>query len=304
MITLKKAVSSLTALLLLLMVGAPANAAIFSEDFETSPYDQANWTASNGGNGTALQAYADTSIPAVIDSRFVNTVVIDGDPGGGSLLLADGDGNGSNYLYMEYNTAVSRGNHVCCQVASWGNPGAPAAVGGTTLPWTSPVTRPYGPWHRDPDGAAVSGPVGLPQSAILGGVGDGGSTNCKFIATSAWQSGPTIEQAFVDAWDAAIDRASAIYIKVYLGDTDGASGKWSDDTGATWNDFKDTAGAVINLEDSGAASDDPVWLALGGPQSGGGHRFYDNLQIGDDTNPVDDPSSFPIPVEVSGFTVD
>ena len=91
MVSLKKAVSSLTALMFLLMVGSTANAAIFTEDFETIPLDTTNWKADNGGAGTALSTDA---APADEFARFVNTVTTEGS---GAVLLGDGDGNGSNY---------------------------------------------------------------------------------------------------------------------------------------------------------------------------------------------------------------
>ena len=302
----KRVTMFIPALLLLIMIHSPATGAIFSDGFETGSLNLTNWVKGTG-SANAFQDHGDLSIPGSIASRFLNVVTADGDING-ALLIADGIGNGSDYVYAEYVQPISRGNNVVAQFASWGNPADPASVGGTVLPWTSPTTRPYGPWHNDPDGPGTDGPVGLPQSFILGGVGDGGPTNARFIATSAWQAGPNIEQAFVDAWNAATDRANAIWIRVWLGDTEGAYGEWSDDVGATWNPFREEGtGNVIDLRDmgaGGAAAIDPVYFALGGPQSGGGHRFYDHVEIGDDSNPLSNPAGFDIPAELSDFVVD
>jgi len=290
MVSLKKAVSSLTALMFLLVVGSTANAAIFSEDFETIPLDTTNWKADNGGAGEPLSTDA---APADEYARFVNTVSTEGS---GALLLGDGDGNGSNYLFAEYKTTVARGNNVHAQLESW--------VGQDTPYNTTSTTRPYGPWHSDSNGIAGDGPVGLPQSMNIAGIGDGGSTNCKFITTNAWQNGPEVEQAFVDAWMGADGRANSIWIKMWLGNTDGGYGEWSVDNGSTWTPFKDTTGATIDLRDSGTNATDPAFLALGGPQSGSSTRYYDNVSIGDDNSAVPNPSSLAVPVEISGFDID
>ena len=291
MVNLKKAVSSLTALMFLLLVGSTANAAIFTEDFETIPLDTANWKADNGGAGTALSTDA---APADEYARFVNTVSTEGS---GAVLLGDGDGNGSNYLFVEYTTPVNRGNGVHAQVESW--------VGSDTPYNTTSTTRPYGPWHSDSNGIAGDGPVGLPQSQNIAGIGDGGPTNCKFITTNAWQNGPNVEQAFVDAWVAADSRANSIWLKVWLGDTDGGYGEWSVDNGSTWTPFKDTSGATIDLRDVGTGTTtDPAFLAMGGPQSSSSTRYYDNISIGDASSAVPDPASLAVPVEISGFDID
>ncbi len=303
----KRVALFLSAWLLLITIYSPATAApIFSDEFDSGPLDLTNWVKGTG-SANAFQDHGDLSIPASIASRFLNVVTADGDING-ALLIADGIGNGSDYVYVEYQTPISRGNNVVAQFASWGNPAAPASVGGTVLPWTSVTTRPYGPWHNDPDGSGTDGPVGLPQSFILGGVGDGGPTNARFIATSAWQSGPNIEQAFVDAWNAATDRVNAIWIRVWLGNTEGAYGEWSADAGATWNPFREEGtGTVIDLRDmgvGGASATDPVYMAIGGPQSGGGHRWYDHVEIGDDSNSLSNPSGFEVPAELSDFVVE
>ena len=297
--------------LLYLLVGSTATGAIFYEGFDTQPLNS-NWVTGGAVCGTAfgqIQDINDLSMPSDEEARLVNVHFDDNDPSpnNGALLIGDGRSNGSDYIYAEYINSFPRGNNLVCQFASWGDTALPSSVGGVTLPWASGgPTSPYGPWHCDPDGASGPAPCGFPQSYILGGLGDGSvQTFFRFIAECTWQNGPKVHGDFQTAHDAAINRDSAIWIRVWLGDIDGAYGEWSDDVGATWNPIRDRSGAVIDLRGSGANNTDPAWLGLGGPRGFGEHRWYDHVEVGDDTSPLTDPAVLAvIPVELSEFTLE
>ena len=228
-------------------------------------------------------------------SRFVNVVTVDGDDDP-VLLIGDGDGNGSDYIYAEAKFPFARGNNLVCQFQSFGtydNVGegdfvAPT-VNGSPIPWQGLATSPYGPWHCDPDGSDVNGPVGLPQSFILGGLGDGSiQTWYRFINSCAWQNGPRVENDFKIRYWASRERATSTWFRFWLGNTDGAYGEWTDDWGVTWNPFRDTGGTVIDTRDTGTLDTDPAWLALGATPFSG-HRLYDNIYVGNDNFPPPDP---------------
>jgi hypothetical protein len=282
-------------------IGAQVETLPFCEDFNTGgPLDSNRWVRGGdvSGNSVPIQDINDLSMPASQFSRFVNVVSVDGDPDP-VLLIGDADGNGSDYIYAEAKLPFARGNNLVCQFQSFGtydNVGGgdyvPPTVNGADIPWVGLAFSPYGPWHCDPDGSDVNGPVGLPQTYILGGLGDGSPTNFyKFISTCLWQSGPTVESAFRDAYWASRTRTESTWIRVWLGNTDGAYGEWSNDWGATWNPFRNTAGAVIDTRDTGTNATDPAWLAFGGTPFSG-HRLYDNIYVGDDSNPPPDPSVY------------
>jgi hypothetical protein len=276
-------------------VNAQVETLPFCEDFVAGgPIDLGRWARGGDANAGSfpMQDVNDLSIPADIYGRYVNVVTLDGD-NDPALLIGDGGGDGSDYLYAEALLPFARGNNLVCQFQTWGDPADPGTVNGVPLPWTFSGNVPYGPWHCDDNGSDVNGPADLAQSHILGGVGDrGGPNRFKFVNVCLWQTGPTIETAFRDAFDLATTRANSTWIRFWLGNTDGAYGEWSVDAGATWTPFRNTAGADIDTRDIGATGDaatDPAYVAFGATCCGG-FRFYDNIFVGDDSNPLPAPA--------------
>ena len=122
---------------------------------------------------------------------------------------------------------------------------------------------------------------------------------------------PLIESAFTSAWFAATEKARAVHVRVWLGDTTGSRCDWSTD-GTIWNPLKlkngtpvDTIGLPAGQSWNGVkvSNTDPVWIFFGGAYA---RSYVDDVLVQNDADvyiPPTPPPSPPKPSDVITSTV-
>jgi len=285
-------VSSLCTVVVLTAFIAAGNTAagqpLFVEDFNSGLIDTNIW---NVGIATAVPDNADDSPTSgtTFDSPEVT------DLGSGDFAIQMGHNfTGRTWIITNLSNAFTRGNNLRCTYRTWGND----QRGGGVQQFPA-VGGPNGGWYNDTVASTTnednSGPHWNPanlQEAVLDGFhtfwqgmyfSQAGDTTFTPNQTS---TGQVLPETFKDAYAAAIDKSTALWIRIWLGDTIGGMFEWSSD-GTNWTqEGTDTRGVS-------GGNTPTVYLGFGPVQS---WIFVDDIVVENDANIV--------PVELSNFELE
>jgi hypothetical protein len=105
---------------------------------------------------------------------------------------------------------------------------------------------------------------------------------------TSWNSStPSLESAFTNAWAGATSKATAVWVRVWLGDETGCLAEWSQD-GVNWQPLRLANGVAIDTIGMPAgdlwngvhvSSSDPVWIFFGGSY---GYTYIDDIEVVND----------------------
>lgn len=289
-----------------------------------------SWASAQSWLSESFDTYGGDVAHADFTTRWTNSNATLENLGSGdwALLIQDGASWGSGVVTID---TFPRGANLICQWWFWhGFMEIADSDSGTEgeQPTTWDSTSLMAPFRSSPETsnsfqrheAALEYFFPSDQWQDLGlGPGNGGlNKGIAWNESGGVQNGVQIEPAFQQAGLAAVDKASAVIVRAYLGDTSGGTADWSNDGGVTWQRIRTkTTGEIIdtrgvtpgevvltgndnanngtegNMSGSVTVSGNPeVYIGFA---SGAGLLYVDNVLVQDNNN---------IPVTLSDFMVE